>query len=169
MSENLEYVRGRQMHGHFVAGAPASWGFVNFGDGARAVHRAYDKGYDFFTVHWQVNDSDSGVIRLHVEAPRFDTDATLNDIKRDVIRVIEASNVAQVVSEQGYSYVAGPKTTDDEIRRFKSTEVFRVKLDDDQRQPTPEQSIEGVHAAVGSAVRMVLERFARTLNLHFPP
>ena len=110
----------------------------------------------------------AGIIRLHIESPRYDEDPSLNDLKREVIEALLASKVGQVARQKGYSYEVGARTAVAQIQRNKSTEAVRVLVAESQLKPTHEENIKALHSAVGSAVDEVPQNFADRLNEHFP-
>jgi hypothetical protein len=134
---------------------------------------------DFLSVHWEVylprqhlgqasGPDESLVVRLHVESPRYDEDQPLNNLKRDVIAALLASNIAQTARQIGYGYEVGTRTSAGQIQQNKSTEAFRVLIGKQERKQTEQKDIEAVHAALGSSVDEVLNAFGARLHAHFP-
>lgn len=161
MSKNWKYECHTSRSGDLEHGYPEDWAWAKNKGGYKAER-------DFFAVHWEVHIPEhANAIRLHVEAPRFTDDAFLNDLKREIVAALLASNVEQVVLETGYEYKIGVRTSDPQVRQNKCTEVFRVVMNDGQRKATHREDIEAVHTAVGPAVNAVLQRYSDKLNRHF--
>lgn len=127
----------------------------------------YGENRDFFTVHWEVQERDPNSIRLHVESPVYQNDSFLNELKQEVIDAILASNIGQVVQQNGYEFQRGRKLSSEAVQKYKSTEPCRVILTDNQRQPTTEQDMAMVNAAIGPHIDQIIQRFSARLNRYF--
>jgi hypothetical protein len=116
-------------------------------------------------VHWQVNlPRDEIAVRLHVESPRHKIDPSLNETKRKVIDALLSSNLGQSALQKGYTYKTGNYIKDAHIKKNRSTEVFRITPNGNQRGKTPEQLIALVHAAIGIQVDALLGPFISQLK-----
>ena len=125
----------------------------------------YESGRYFFHIHWGVQRRDPNSIRLYIGSPRHSDDAFLNDLKRDVINAIFASDVAETVGRNGYEYQKGKKLSSADSN--KTTELFRVILTDKQHKPTVNDDMIMVDKAVHSQIDQVVQRFVTQLNHHF--
>jgi hypothetical protein len=127
-------------------------------------------------VHWQVDYEKPGGdpgkfhpnwVLLHVESPKREKNAGLNDLRKAVIEALRESNAQQLAQQAGYGYVVGP-TRLTKIPDSLTTQAFKVVVPDGRGERTlqeyREANIRAVHAAVGSAVDEVLQRFAGRLQ-----
>src|SRR5882762_8490552 len=114
MLEKIEFGRGKSVGNDSWFGAPNSWVWTSAGIGVSA---AYEWGRptssDFFALIWQVNVAKEGQpdkpawmrnVRLQLESARYNENATLNNLKRDVIRSLLNSRLPRIVREKGYTY-----------------------------------------------------------------
>lgn len=157
----MDYNRGALVGGPFTQGLERRWDWKRNGGN-------YHNHRDFFSVHWEVQDRDPFSIRLHVEAPSHAKDPILNDLKHDVIVALLASKIGDVVQQSGHDYLPGTRTSEAAIRRYKSTEAFRVVWGAGSKVPV-EQRIAAVHEAIGPHIEAVLSDFAARLRAHFHP
>jgi hypothetical protein len=164
----LIFKRGPDAHNNWVIGCLPTWEWEKNGGG-------YTDGRDFFCVHWQVNipksdlsaNVDRGIIRLHVESPRYEVDPFLNEVKRELIAALHDSKLGQEALNNGYDYKMGIRTSIDQVRSNKSTEPLRVLIPESQLKKADEDNIAGVHAALGSIVDQLVRSLDNNLNRYF--
>jgi hypothetical protein len=156
--------------------APKRWIQWDGGQGACAAYlRRYRDGHNFFSVLWQINTTagqanNSESIRrvdLRVEAPKYEVDSVLNNLKLEVINALLRSNLRSVVSHCGFSYKVGKLASDIHVRNKKSTTVFNVELDGNQIKPSSQDTIEMVHDAIGAPVDGIVRPFLARLGERF--
>jgi hypothetical protein len=156
--------------------APERWIRWDGGVGACAAYlRRYKDGHNFFSVLWQINTpagqannpDSTRRVDLRVEAPRYEVDSVLNDLKLAVINALLRSNLRSVVSRGGFRYEVGTLASDVHIRKNKSTTVFKVQLDGNQIRSSSQETIEVVHDAIGAQVDSILRPFLVRLGERF--
>jgi hypothetical protein len=128
---------------------------------------SYDRGRDFFWVHWEISDGSPHSVKLHVECPNAATDPELNAIKQEMVQAFLSPTFKNILEQQGYTYIIGRRIKPEHIERFKSTQAFRVMLTDEQSQNDNKANIEMVNAVTNDAVRKVIKRFSTQLNSQF--
>lgn len=128
---------------------------------------SYNKGLDFFSVHWEAKDEYPNQIRLHVESPPFAIDSDLNKLKQEVIAIIRTLNMEKSVRESGYGYEDGSRLSPSNILENKSTEVFRVIVSKAQSEMTHHEKIEQVHTRLGEQISYVVNKFSVKLEIEF--
>lgn len=148
------------VNGRLVKGYEPEWDMQRSGG-------TYKKGYNFFSVHWEAKDRDLGGIRLHVESPATSIDPVLNKLKQDVIADIQSIDVKMAASSCDYIYKIGRKITASDIQNNKSTEVFRIILNQTQMKAIHQENIKLVHECVGSHLIEVMKRFTARINEEF--
>ncbi len=163
-----------------IFGQPPEWLWSMKGS---AVSSVYDeKGYPrqpdcFFGVGWLVifpkhplavtTESDF-VVRLGVESPRHDFNATLNALKGEIVRAFMKSDFNRLILAKGYAcderYL---RRTDLAIRDSRNTTVFKIAPGHQHNWSSPEEAIGSVHGDLGKGANDVLLPFARRLNEYF--
>ncbi len=156
----MQHIQGTSLGGNLEKSVPSNWDWSKNGG-------EYVNGRNFFSVHWEVQERDPNSIRLHVESPNSSIDPFLNDLKQEVVQAILLSDIASKVSTCGFEYEEGKKTSIASIKRYKSTEPFRVNLAHHQRKPTTEKDIAMVHEAVGHYVNQIVQKYSDRLDEHF--
>lgn len=127
---------------------------------------------DFFCVHWEVHHPAdtpdfAHSVRLHVEAPSYANDSQLNEIKREIIEALLSAPLEEAAQEKGFTYKKASRTSSALIRNNQCSEAFRVTLPEAELGETPQQNIEIVHDALGTAIEKVLIQFDKILNEQF--
>lgn len=140
----MEFTHGKTLSGDYVTGVVEEWAWHRRG-GSYAEHR------DFFVVHWELQLRYPNDVRLHVESPRAEVDEQLNAIKADVVDALLSAAVEAEVERRGFAYVRGRKISEACVRRYKSTEPFRVVVDG-AALGGPERSLALVHDALRDLV-----------------
>ena len=128
---------------------------------------SYEKGSDFFDIHWEVHDCDPFSIRLHVESPNATIDPTLNQIKEELISALSLAGFQHIASSHAYGFKEGRYILLGKIQSNKSTEPFRILITDSLPQPNHRQNLDAVHAVAGTAVDEVVKQFAPRLDSYF--
>jgi hypothetical protein len=131
----------------------------------------------FFSVIWQINVEKPSqdkkpdwarTVRLELEAPRHNDNHSLNDLKREVIKALRASDFRRLAREVGYDcnedYL---KRSDADIQNNLTTTLFKVIVADRQIKGTPEDNIQAIHNALHPSVDQVLLEFTEKLKRHF--
>jgi hypothetical protein len=163
----LRFKKGPDQHNDWIYGCPPTWEWEKDGGG-------YKAGRDFFTVHWQVNipkpgesvkNSDRGVVRLHVESPRYEVDRLLNDVKGKLVSALLDSQLKRQALKRGLDYRLGRRV--EQTRENKCTEALRVIIPESHLKATDEENILAVHTAVGAVVEKQVKSFASELNGYF--
>lgn len=153
-----DYRQERTIGNELERGGPRSWDWTKNG-GHYFNHR------DFFSVHWEIHlPKTPGVLRLHVESPRFEISETLNDLKGEVVESLRATRFRHEVESAGYGFKAGSRVSTEAIKANKCTEVFRVILTPKQRGETHRAEIEQVQQSIGAGIDEVLRRFTPRLR-----
>lgn len=162
-----DYYVQKQRGNDLERGGPKAWNWTRNGG-------EYSNGRDFFSVHWEVHlpkspdDTDfSNVVRLHIEAPRFRDDPTLNSIKREVVQAILAAELARVAARGDMDLRRGTRTSIESIQANKCTEPFRVVLSPSQTKATPCANMECVHEVLWPTLSEVLTPFCPRLERLF--
>jgi hypothetical protein len=157
----MKYDHGELVGGKFTNGTQPRWDWTRHGG-------SYGQNRDFFSVHWEVQERDPSSIRLHVEAPDESADATLNQIKQQVVQALLASDIETIAKQNGFVYRPGSQISSKAMSRNKSTEAFRIVLDSAQRKPTSEEDIATVHEVFDFYVSQILDPFQEHLRQQFP-
>lgn len=127
----------------------------------------YKKGYGFFTVHWEVQHNSPSIARLHVESPKYDDDNNANGIKSKIIsKLCGLADIQRVVESKGYIYKEGKKTNQEHIRRYKSTEAFKVIINASVVSDI-RNNISIVNDLLYGMLSPIIEQHREELNRHF--
>ena len=159
----MQFRRGKSVGNDWECGAPAHW------DWSKNNRDEFDSR-DFFSVHWEVNypkaapSTSINFIRLHVSSPPYTNDASLNEIKRDMIEALTIPSILNAFQQRGYACQLGSRISTALVQKNRSTEPFRIVLHSSQLKATHKENLKAVHAAVGDIVDEVIERFAPELN-----
>ena len=148
-----------------VKGWRPHWSYSREGGG-------YDNGQNFLSVHWEMRDSNdadyfnnANYVVLHVDSP---TDQKLNGFKSAIITAISESGIEADAEKNGFVFKWGTQNTNTQIKRHRSTTVFRVILQNKEHKPmSPEDKIRLVHGAIGCKVDKVLKTFEKQIEIYF--
>ena len=172
MNSELEFGEGTGRYPSIFA-APADWVRASSGSGINNAYKFYTTGKGFFYVNWQINatkqnyDSDMRTIQLHVEAPNYDTDPTLNQLKLQVVNALLESNARTVVEEIGFAFKRGRYVGEESVQNNRATTAFKVILPADQFESDAEDNITSVHNSIGPVVSSVVQQFSLRLDQCF--
>lgn len=145
------------------------WSNNNSRDKKNPVMFDYNRGHDFFMIHWEINGKYPNIIKLHVESPRAGVDEVLSDIKRQMVQAFLTHDFDVIAESSNVGYRAGKMVNSDHIRAHKSVEPFRMILPETQNLNSSdlEGRIRIVDHMAGQAVRDIIERFKPKINPHF--
>lgn len=132
----------------------------------------YTHSRDFFCVHWEIQQAPLQLqlghfVRLHVECPRFGVDSLLNGIKEDLVMDLALPALKQAVLRAGFEYKISGKRSQQYIRQFPCTEVFRVLLPQTQWLESPEANLSLVDGRLHANVEEVVARLRPALDREF--
>lgn len=121
---------------------------------------AYRSGKGFFTVHWEVQANSPEKVLLHVEAPVQAVDASLNDLKRQVIQALLDSDIKLEAKRNGLNIDVGQNAENvDRIKVDKSTGIFLITLPDSLWEADVLDKMLYVDNILGLQVQDVLYQF----------
>jgi hypothetical protein len=107
------------------------------------------------------------IVRLLVESPRYEENPPLNDLKRELVKVLMDSDSPRVIQSHGYVCdEAHLKRNDAQMQDSKTTTVFKI-ISADTHSSSPEANIEAVHGALSASIEKVLRPFEHRLNEYF--
>ncbi|NTV68386.1 MAG: hypothetical protein HGB06_12085 [Chlorobaculum sp.] len=153
----IQFIYGKPQGGPLVSGRVEEWEWSRRGGN-------YNNHRDFFTIHWEIQESKPNEVRFHVESPIAEVDQNLNDIKKNIIsRFISdgflIGKIRDEILSAGYEYKVGRRITEKCIRKYKSIEPFRIIIPKCFELPSFEENIEHIHNAFGQTIHSVIEPY----------
>jgi hypothetical protein len=155
MPHLVSFPRGSGKRGGFQQGIVEEWDWCKLDGG-------YDEGVGFFSVHWEIHDWNPDSIRLHVESPAISIDSELNSIKVAIIKEVIASSIRNHIIQKGYEFRQGTKILQTETN--KSTEAFRVVLQQHQKMSNHEDNMKLVHNLAEHLIHPIIMEFSQQLD-----
>lgn len=147
------YIYGKPIGGPLVSGRVEEWTWSRRGGD-------YKNGRDFFTIHWEIQENKPNEVRFHVESPTVEVDNKLNDIKNDIVSIFLRDDIKRVILSKGFDYKIGSRISEKCIRRYKSTEPFRIIMPKHFELPSFEENIKLIHnifrPTIDSAIELYL-------------
>lgn len=118
---------------------------------------SYSKGKDFLSIHWEIKEDSPNEVRFHVESPIYSIDNELNLIKSKIIILL----LANLIELKNRVTIGELKVGLNvyKIDTNKSTEVFKVILDQNNMLSTDEENIKQVNAQVEDIINKVIMKF----------
>jgi hypothetical protein len=167
MSDILDFGQGRSKNNNSAFGAPQRWVRTKDGVGIKATYNGgVPKNPEFFfSVIWQINmqkpsqaknPESPRTVRLELEAPRYDNNRSLNDLKREVGKALLDSDFCGAAEAADYECIPGRRRSDDYMRENLTTTLFRVIIAEHQIKPAAEHNIQAVHDTLHPYVDQVL-------------
>jgi hypothetical protein len=138
-----------------IKGYPTNWN-VSRNNGS------YNTGKDFLSIHWEVHYESPDVVRLDVESPTKVIDYELNFLKqRIIIAILSKTQEINNSLKLGDFQIASRLFNTD---MNKSSEVFHVKIFENNIKQDYKENILQVHEQIGNIISSVLLKFSSEFN-----
>ncbi|OOM05686.1 hypothetical protein [Clostridium saccharobutylicum] len=148
---NLIFKEDKQISGKLCKAYLENWDFSR-------NNGSYAKGEDFLSIHWEIAESSPDEVRFHVEAPTHSIDNELNLIKSKII-ILLLSKLIEIKNRINIGELkSGSRLTKIDIN--KSTEVFKIILDQKNIMSTAKENIDQVNSKVEDIINNVIEKFS---------
>ena len=151
---------GKDFYGTLDYGYEAGWHWSK-------NRGSYWNGRDFFWTHWEVKSGNVCQVRWHVEAPSATVEATLNQIKQEMVTDFLAPRFQNLIEQNGLEYLKGTRAQLHHIEKNRCTEPFRVQLLATQNSGSAQGSMKIVNALMREPINNVLQRYKSRLDEHF--
>ncbi|RXK85146.1 hypothetical protein EST62_07640 [Chlorobaculum sp. 24CR] len=156
----IQFIYGKPKGGPLVSGRDEEWEWSRRG-GDYKNHR------DFFTIHWEVQTSKPNEVRFHVESPIAEVDHKLNDIKNNIVSRFIRDDIKEAILSAGFEYKIGYRISEKCIRRYKSTEPFRIIMPNRFDLLSAEKNIEQIHEFFKRTIHSAVEPYLIRLQEEF--
>lgn len=156
----IRFRYGNPIGGALVSGRVDEWEWSRRGGD-------YKNGRDFFTIHWEMQENKPNEVRFHVESPNFNEDPRLNNLKVDIVLRFLKDDIRKAIYSADFEFKSGRRISENCIRKYKSTEPFRIILPKRFLLPSAEENIEQIHNIFRKTIDVAIAPYLTKIQEEF--